>query len=168
MQLRFLCARQWSQKLLDMHAVISEKILICLMLFFSDDKMPARVGHSIQENKDGSITFSYKPKERGTHEMNLTYNDKQAEGRYFALMRKFWHHLFVLKENKLLHLETKRPLFLVFYRKFSFLVNKTEQFLVASNNMQPGLDLPQEQGQLFQVARSFWSEEIFNEIVNFV
>ena len=51
------------------------------LLFFSvDDKMPARVGHSIHENKDGSITFSYKPTETGTHEMNLSYNDKQAEG----------------------------------------------------------------------------------------
>ena len=46
--------------------------------------MPARVGHHVHENKDGSITFSYKPTEKGTHEMNLSYNDKQAEGTFIS------------------------------------------------------------------------------------
>jgi filamin len=40
-------------------------------------------GHQIGQNKDGSITLQYQPKEKGIHEMSLTHNDKATDGSPF-------------------------------------------------------------------------------------
>lgn len=41
--------------------------------------MPGRPGPSITNNKDGTISVNYTPKDSGVHEMNFTYNDQQVE-----------------------------------------------------------------------------------------
>lgn len=42
--------------------------------------MPGRPGPSITTHKDGSISIDYSPKERGTHEMVVLYNEQPVEG----------------------------------------------------------------------------------------
>ena len=45
--------------------------------------MPGRPGPSITAHGDGSISVNYSPKERGTHEMTVNYNEQPVEGRDF-------------------------------------------------------------------------------------
>ena len=39
---------------------------------------------SIQQNNDGTISINYNPRERGLHELNLSYNEKNVEGEIFG------------------------------------------------------------------------------------
>ena len=36
---------------------------------------------SIQQNNDGTISINYNPRERGLHELTLSYNEKNVEGK---------------------------------------------------------------------------------------
>lgn len=42
--------------------------------------MPGRPGPVITTNNDGSIAINYSPKERGNHEMTVSYNEQPVEG----------------------------------------------------------------------------------------
>ena len=52
-----------------------------LIVLFADPDMPGqRPTAEVRANKDGSVCFSYVPKETGNHEMSATCNDKPVEG----------------------------------------------------------------------------------------
>ena len=52
--------------------------------FFFREEMPKRPAPVIGTAKDGSVIFQYSPTETGIHEMNVTYNEKAAEGDVFS------------------------------------------------------------------------------------
>ena len=42
-------------------------------------KQPA-IMTTVHQNNDGTISINYNPKERGIHELNLSYNEKAVDG----------------------------------------------------------------------------------------
>jgi len=47
------------------------------------DNMPGRETYGIKQNSDGSVTLEYTPKGKGTHELQLSHNDKACDGTPF-------------------------------------------------------------------------------------
>ena len=43
--------------------------------------MPGRPAPEIKPNKDGSVSIEYKPQQSGVHELSLTYNEQNVEGK---------------------------------------------------------------------------------------
>ena len=61
--------------------VIPKNVNTCC-LFLQAADMPGRETYAVHPNKDGSITLQYHPTDTGIHELNLSHNDKQCDGKY--------------------------------------------------------------------------------------
>ena len=51
--------------------------------------MPGRAEADIHQNTDGSISISYKPQEKGVHELSLLCNEQPVDGKQELLKINF-------------------------------------------------------------------------------
>ena len=72
------------------------------MHFAADVKMPSGNVDKpvIEDNRDGTVSIKYDPREEGLHEMVLKYNGEHVQGKYYYFtLNLFWIALFINVSN---------------------------------------------------------------------